>query len=189
MEQQTELQLLPQNCPDWDGWSSSDFNSKYFRTLFNHSKKLQIDCLGPDIYLYQLPTKYFLADIKNNHLLYVVELKNDVYKKQSTIQQIRVWADLNSTFTKNLSEKIFWQFVAPRADLIISDSHQTKAGKAFWQRRIAEAFRDGYPVYLIDMNASTQVRYIDHTSFIADVDGYYGNLPKFEAKRVAIGKP
>jgi hypothetical protein len=135
-----------------------------------------------------LPTKYFLADIKNKHLLYVVELKKDVYKGQSTIQQIKVWADLNSIFTKNLSEKIFWEFIAPKADLIISDSEQTKAGKAFWQRRIAEAFRDGYPVYLIDMNASSQVEYKDHTSFIADVDGYYGNLPKFEPKRIAIGK-
>jgi hypothetical protein len=172
------VEFCPQNLASFDGWDDRGANARTYRDLAQDSRKRLIRAVADQVNLYSLPTKYFVLDERNSKLLYLAEVKREVFRGESTIRQLQVWRD-SAPVTKGISEEVFFSHLAPSADLVISDDQQSPAGKRFWQLRVAEAYAQGLPVFLIDLTAGTKT----HVATADDLNALAPN-----SKRLAIGK-
>lgn len=180
--------IMPRNAPaDWMPWTADHDNLQKYRSLNDDSRKKLLEQITPGVALYSLPTRYFILDTENQKLLYLVELKLSHINGMSTISQMKVWRDYSASETKGIAERVFFDYIAPRADLVVTDGEQTPDGKRFWMLRIAEAYRRGLPVYLFDYNDKRIVQAMTFQEFHAMVPAFYGSSQKYSSKRIAIG--
>ncbi|MFP3850499.1 hypothetical protein [Pseudomonas sp. W5-01] len=63
----------------------------------------------------------------------------------------------HSAVMKDVAQKVFFNYILSRYDVILSDNHQTGEGKFFWQRQMSYALALGLYVYYYQvMSASLQ---------------------------------
>lgn len=69
-----------------------------------------------------------------------------------------VWRSTDSRHSlvlRDVAQKVFFNYILNRYDVILSDNHQTGEGKFFWQRQMSTALALGLHVYYYQMlNAS-----------------------------------
>lgn len=60
-------------------------------------------------------------------------------------------------YAAGIGKKIFWDYLFPKHNCVVSDSQQTTDGRSFWLYRISEAFDKGFTVKLVNTNDKTFV--------------------------------
>jgi hypothetical protein len=133
--------------------------------------------------LYSLPDKIVALNEESEKVIYLVQFITKMVFGKRAITQVKVWRDKTETITKGLAEQIFFEFLLPQADCIVSDGQQTDYGRSFWELRIYDAFSRGLPVYLIDQNKRTKQRLQTPDEFLEMADQWWGDDPKFQAKK------
>lgn len=86
-------------------------------------------------------------------LLYMVRWKEIFHKfvGHKAITQVAVWRDKLSAFTSAIAPKIFWEYLLPQHEVLMTDALQTPDGRTFWMRRVAEAFDHHLRVYYLNL--------------------------------------
>jgi len=182
-----KIQILstPQNV-EWTAYKPKEMNLKMYADMVKDKRKKIIEELGEEIYLYSLPDKYVVLDLKNQKIVYLVQyVKKKIFGKTG-ITQIQVWRDRTVAATKGIAEKIFFNTLFPQADCIVTDKQQTSYGRAFWETRIYEAFGKNLPIYLLDQNAKTQTLLETSYDFDDLADTWWGEDSKYQGRKIAI---
>jgi len=74
----------------------------------------------------------------------------DVPNIGRAVCQTSLWRDIDNFSTLSIPSWVFFNKLIPDYGMILSDKSQSRDGKAFWIRRIGEAFRKGLYVYIVD---------------------------------------
>lgn len=83
---------------------------------------------------------------------YVVQYERENFKWLApTVTQCLLWRATASLYTKNLTQRMFFDYLLPRYGAIISDTQQTKDGYRFWGDRMSDAVSLGHFVGIADM--------------------------------------
>jgi len=180
-----KVTAAPQNV-DWVGYKPKQMNIEMYRKLASDKRKKHLDSLTKDIHLYAFPDKFAVLDEKKHEVLYLVQFKIAVFFGRKSISQIQVWRNMGNPLTEGLAKKIFFDFLFPKAECVVTDKQQTSYGRTFWELRIADAIARNLPVYLCDQNTRTKKRLNSYDDFTDLADGWWGDDPKFQAKKIAI---
>ena len=175
----------PQNV-EWTGYKSQEMNDKMYDRMAGDKRKVLIETLAPATFLYRLPDKLVVLDESNRRLLYLVQFGFSLVFSKKGVTQTKVWRDKSSPLTKGLAERIFFHYLFPMADCIVTDKQQTSYGRAFWELRIYEAFAKSLPVYLLDHNPGTKQLLASSLEFDQLLDTWWGDEPKFQRRTIAI---
>lgn len=175
----------PQNV-SWEGYKPKQMNAAMYVKLMSDKRKKLLTQLADNTDLYSLPDKIVALNEKSQKVIYLVQFVKKMVFGKRAITQVKVWRDKTETITKGLAERIFFEFLLPQADCIVSDSQQTDYGRSFWELRIFDAFSRGLSVYLIDQNKRTKQRMQSPDEFLELADQWWGDDPKFQAKKIAI---
>lgn len=81
---------------------------------------------------------------------------------------------------------MFDDYIHPKYDTVISDSLQTKMGKAMWAKLAYHAFDKNQYVYGYDGNTGKLIRFTNSSDFSQKVRTYYGNEKKYFNLRLVI---
>lgn len=183
----TKIQILsaPQNV-DWVGYKPKDMNIKMYAGLASDKRKKEIEKLGDEVYLYSLPDKYVALDLANQKIVYLVQYTKKKIFGKNGITQVQVWRDRTVSITEGLAKKIFFGYLFPQADCIVTDRQQTQYGRAFWESRIYESFGKGLPIYLLDQNAKAQTYLASSYDFDDLANTWWGDVPKYQGRKIAI---
>jgi hypothetical protein len=180
-----QIAAEPQNVV-WTGYKPKEMNEKMYGILFKDKRNKIIETLADDIHLYSYPDKYAVLDLKNSRVVYLVQyVKKRLFGKMG-ITQVQVWRNKLVGLTKGLAERLFFTYLLPMADCVVTDRHQTIYGRSFWELRIVEAFERGLPVYLLDQNEHTQALLASVEDFDRLADTWWGDDPKFQGRKIAI---
>jgi len=182
-----KIQILasPQNV-EWTGYKPKEMNLKMYADMAKDKRKKILEEWNEEVFLYSLPDKYVVLDLKNQKIVYLVQyVKKKIFGK-SGITQVQVWRDRTVVTTKGLAERIFFNYLFPQADCIVTDKQQTSYGRAFWESRIYEAFGKNLPVYLLDQNAKTQTYLESSYEFDDLANTWWGDDPKYQGRKIAI---
>ena len=74
----------------------------------------------------------------------------DVPTIGKAVCQTSLWRNKQYSSTTSIPSWVFYNQLMPKYGRILSDKSQSKDGREFWVRRIAEAFMQGYFVYVVD---------------------------------------
>ena len=175
----------PQNV-EWPGYKPKEMNLKMYTNIAKDKRKKVIEKLDDGVYLYSLPDKYVAIDLKNQKIVYLVQyIKKKIFGKVG-ITQIQVWRDRTVEVTEGLAKKIFFNYLFPQADCIVTDKQQTQYGRAFWESRIYESFGKKLPVYLLDQNEKTQTLLPSSYDFDDLANTWWGDDPKYQGRKIAV---
>jgi len=101
---------------------------------------------------------YYIMNKTETLVIYVVRCELvDVPKVGKTVCQTSLWRDTDYYSTVSVPSWVFYNKLMPKYGLILSDKSQSKDGRAFWVRRIAEAFRLHYYVYVVDTRKDLKI--------------------------------
>lgn len=175
----------PQNV-DWMGYKPKRMNESMYFKLSKDKRKKPLEEIESGVTLYSLPDKYAVLDEKHQRILYLIQFKVARVFGKKGITQVQVWRDKTASSTEGLAKKIFFNYLFPTADCIVTDRQQTSYGRAFWELRIYEAFGKGLPVYLLDQNQTTKKRLSSVEEFDDLADSWWGDHPKFQGRKIAI---
>ena len=110
----------------------------------------------------------YLNGVKTPAVLEVAQYRNSAYPESTGI-----------------SDHVFWTYMWPKHNLLMSDGKHTKAGKLFWGRQIVKAIDSGISVYLYDQINKTCVPITKTTLHTLPI---WGPAQKFYTKRILISK-
>ena len=99
--------------------------------------------------------------------------------------QVEVWRRLMSPKTGIVSF-MFDNYILPKYDTVISDSSQTKMGKAMWAKLAYHAFDNNQYVYGYDGNTGKLIRFTNSSDFSQKVRNYYGTEKKYTQLSLVI---
>jgi hypothetical protein len=104
------------------------------------------------------------------------------------VSQAMVWLDKSYAPARGLPKKIFFDQLVKKYDTILTDSIQTWNGRAFWMRRLQEAFQKGFNVYYVNLDNDS----IEKLEEFADIPRFDAKYHIWDAhsfhKRLAISK-
>jgi hypothetical protein len=180
-----EILSAPQNV-EWVGYKPKDMNLKMYADMAKDKRKKEVEKLGDEIYLYSLPDKYVALDLKNQRIVYLVQFTKKKVFGKTGITQVQVWRDRTVGVTEGLAKKLFFDYLFPQADCIVTDKQQTQYGRAFCESRIYEAFGKGLPIYLLDQNAKTQTLLETSYDFDDLSDTWWGDDPRYQGRKIAV---
>ncbi len=182
-----EVRLQLGEEPDW-GLNDDSVNLKRSNSVLKSSKKQAVESIG-DSTLYELPNGYTLIHNDTKKIVYDMRFEYNYYKflNQKMVSQVRVWRDIGSPDSKNVAEKIFFEYLLPAHKVVATDTEQTSYGKRFWDLRIAEAFYKGYKVYYIDvMEPRKLISIKDHVDFKQNYKSAWGFGQKYQTRKIVI---
>lgn len=180
-----KLLASPQNI-EWTGYKPKEMNLTMYSRFANDERKKTVKKLGDDVYLYSLPDKYVALDLKKHRVIYLVQYVKKRMFGKSSITQVQVWRDRTVGITEGLAKKIFFDYLFPMTDCLVTDRQQTSYGRAFWESRIYEAFGKQLPVYLLDQNTRTKTLLKDSYAFDDLANTWWGDDPKYQGRKIAI---
>lgn len=171
---------------EWIGYKPKEMNLKMYADLAKDKGKKEVEKLGDEIYLYSLPDKYVALDLKNQKVVYLVQYTKKKIFGKNGITQVQVWRDRTVIATIGIAAKLFFAYLFPQADCIVTDKQQTQYGRAFWGSRIYESFGKELPIYLLDQNTKTQTLLETSYDFDDLADTWHGDDPKYQGRKIAI---
>lgn len=180
-----KINAAPQNV-EWVGFHPKRLNLEMYAKLAQDKRKKLIDVLAPDVNLYAFPDKFAALNEDEKNILYLVQFKIANFFGHKSVSQIQVWRNKGVPLTEGIAKKIFFDFLFPLADCVVTDRQQTIYGRAFWELRIAEALAKNFPVYLCDQNTGEKKRVADYDEFLELGDSWWGDEHKYQAKKIAI---
>ena len=118
--------------------------------------------------------------------MYLVQYTKKKIFGKNGITQVQVWRDRTVIATIGIAAKLFFAYLFPQADCIVTDKQQTQYGRAFWGSRIYESFGKELPIYLLDQNTKTQTLLETSYDFDDLADTWHGDDPKYQGRKIAI---
>jgi hypothetical protein len=111
------------------------------------------------------------SDKNNPRIAYAVNIKiSEEIIGRKNCTQILVWASPNNEdLLIGLPRKIF-NHLLKKYTIMVTDQEQTPDGKRFWERRIAQAFKDKHFVYFLDKTSNNPQLHL-----IKDEDDFFEN--------------
>lgn len=123
---------------------------------------------------------------------YVVQYatKNWPFLTSRTVTQVIIWRDPSSLYARNLTRRMFFDYLLTRYGAIMSDLEQTPQGNDFWRARMADAAGMGFHVGIVKLNQK-DVSWFDpaagqSTGQWLRAQNTYGTQKHFEAIRYLI---
>ena len=157
-------------------------------SVLKDSRKQAVESIG-DYTLYELPSGYSLIHNDTKRVIYDMRFEYNYYKflNQKIVSQVRVWRDRKTSASKNIAEKIFFEYLLPVHKVVATDKEQSLYGKSFWELRISEAFEKGYNVYYIDvMKPRKLIRIESDNDFEANYKSAWGFGEKYQTRKIVI---
>ena len=119
-----------------------------------------IEIFSKDTKLCHINGCYFLAT--NNTIGYLVkyskvDMPGNLIPASATRQVLIKRFPDASPYAAGIGAKVFWNYLFPKYNCLVSDSQQTQDGKRIWEYRIAEALDKNLTVRLINTNDKTFV--------------------------------
>jgi len=182
----TEVTSEPQNV-DWKPFRTEEEKAAAYQKYSGDKRKKLVKQIADGLGLWSLPDKFLVLDDSKKKLAYLVQFKLDRFFGKRGVTQIKLWRDLTYSQLNELPHELFFQYLMPMADCIVTDRQQTEAGQSFWKKRIGEAFAKGLHVYALDLNTKKAPE-LSIEEFRATQDNYWGDQPKYQALRLAISK-
>ena len=125
-------------------------NKRQYRTLSKKNPE-KIAEVYDGAYLYKMGRKYFvLDDIQKKVTYYMRWEERNIFGHRAAYQVI-VWRDQATTDVRGLAAEVFYDLLFEEHELIVTDRLQSPFGKRFWIDIVAAAFKEGYPVYMVDL--------------------------------------
>ena len=104
------------------------------------------------------------------------------------VNQAMVWLDKTYSPAKGLPKRVFFDQLVKKYDTVLTDSIQTWNGRAFWMRRLQEAFQKGFNVYFVDLERNKVEKLEDFADISKFNEKYHIWEPHGFHKRLAITK-
>lgn len=168
-------------------------NIQYARELLSHKRLQLLEELSPGVNLYELPERYIVADVTNPtvpKLIYFVQytIKNLGFIGKRSICQILVWKDqAGYDELTGLPKRIFFDYLLPKADCIVTDYQQTSYGRTFWSNRIGNALKSGKYVYYVNFQPDRVIQQIHSIEELRKLTPtIYGNHQKYKQRRIVV---
>ena len=188
--------FYPKYC-NWDGCVLPVDNRIAYNEANNNSAKQQLEEIAPGVILYEYPGKrIFALDHNTESLIFdvlyeikTISLKNNEGSpavQKTAIRQLQLYKEAGAEHTETLPSRIFWDYIAKKADVVVTSDEQTVDGKRFWAAQIGKAFRKKLRVSHWDENRKVITPIPTEYDFKNVVSSYYGDLPRYKASRVII---
>lgn len=138
---------------------------------------------------------YFAGYDKGEKLIYYVLKYRQAFKTLTgqVFMEVLHWrlAAGSKYSTKDLTQRMYFKIVLPRAGAILSDGKHTYASRRFWEGLLSTAFFEGLPIGVVDFNKRTIIRPEEGESVKQFIDTYvdstYGKKHKHRAMKLLIG--
>lgn len=186
---------MPQIIPPLDGHDTESIR-KFCLKNYRDKVAKSVELLSNTATLYHIGN--------NDSGIYFSELNGDIgyYAKYSNVQmhtklvkheygirQVLINSYPNMGPAKiGVGKHIFWNYLYPIYNTLISDSQQTENGRSFWEYRIVEALERNIPVCMVNTNDLTRVE----ISSIDDIphlqQSIWGTQNWFQRVVLIIGK-
>lgn len=146
-------------------------NTKQYRTVVQSKNKVSLGTFGDEVELWKIEsgkqTEIFGLVPAEEYVGYYVcwERQDADFIDVDWATQVLVWAGILPS-TRGLPDKIFFEYVLQETGAVVSDSEQSDRGEHFWQRMIAQAFRTGLKVYLVDFGQKKTIRIKTHRDYV-----------------------
>lgn len=72
--------------------------------------------------------------------------------------QVIVWRHEDTSEARGIAQDVFWDILFADHDVVCTDRQQSSLGRRFWKYQLDTAFKEGYPVYLLDLMENTKTR-------------------------------
>jgi hypothetical protein len=161
-------------------------NNHMFLPLAMDSSKTIIEQLYPQVYLYAYPGKFAVLDLDQKSVWYVLTFEQKNILSESCISGIFVWRNKSVTRTDGLAKRIFFKNLLPIADYAVTQEQPSGYGKAFWELRIAEAFGQGLPVYLWNLEDTSKRQIEAYDEFLDLGNAWWSKAPHQSHLKIAI---
>ena len=165
-----------------------DFNNAQALKMLRNRNKQAIKQYG-DYTLWEFPQSYALIRNDVSEIGYIVKFKYKYFNRlqRKCVSQVMVWRDIGVAEQMGMAREIFFNYLLPTTQTIISDSMQTPEGKAFWWRRIHEAFSNGMYVYYINLTQPSTFIKVSNAQELRAIDSAsWGDHQRYQSSRVII---
>lgn len=129
--------------------------------------------------IYKIDNKWEL-DYYLNYILFK-------WNNLNCLTQTKVW----SGGLYKVTSKVFFDYLLPQCDAVMSDSWQSIHGGRMWENNlIPSAIRQGYYVYFIDLESNNikQLEKLQDIRLIIKKESPWGDDPEFEKRRFLVSK-
>jgi hypothetical protein len=193
-----DLYETPRTIADLDDPSELDLMDKvknkayyneYSGPKYQHKKKL-FD-LTEYAAVFQYKTEFFCLDTNRKRVTYYMHYKvNNNKILGQYVWQSLVWTldIVHGEYLVGVASKIFFDYLLPKFEVIVTDSEQTWKGQRFWKISIGTAINKGLNVYFYDF-ANHNIQQLTDTDELDDYQAKYdiwGIKPAHEMKRMVI---
>ena len=164
-----------------------DVNKELLNKLKTDSRLKQIDTSFGGLPVYKVGNTIFVE--QDGRILYYVNWRDSHYRMLHGSVQVAVWKRVGTTeLVRGLPAKIFFDYLYPRYNAIITDEAQSLKGENFWQDRMVEALRKGLRVLYLNLRDQTYAEMRDYSDIRSYVDIAYGESRAYKIHRFAIVK-
>jgi hypothetical protein len=155
--------------------------------LLASPKRKQVD-KNKELYYSELSNKPYFFCFTGSDIYYIVRLKLVTCLGLSFWCQTSVWRDKNFFIYANIAHDVYWGYVFKKWNRVLSDRVHTPDGKNFWARRVEEAFKKKYKVYLIDTEKDSGTELKNYEHFLYHRPEIWGSSPDYQNIRLGITK-
>lgn len=106
---------------------------------------------------------------------FAVEIEHDHFPNLPTACEVSVWRNTAIFGFKYLTKFVFWKYVYPIHNAVITDGTHFPPMISFYEKRIDEAYKKGLNVYFVDLKKKQPIQYlIPREDFPKYVDQIWG---------------
>ena len=168
----------------------ADMNTELYTQYKMNSRKTLLYSLSDTSNVYTTANSVFCLDDDFEHVSYEMEFKTKSHAVIGDfVWQASVWREGIGS-PKTLPAQVFFDYLLPKYETIITDSKQSWDGRRFWIDRIRDAFSMGLNVYFFDFSNSNLVKMDSEQDWNAfhkkNQKLIWGAAPVFQMKRMVI---
>lgn len=171
--------------------NNPESNHELYLQYLRMPNKDELFSLSDDSKVYIHSKEIYCLDSSIEKITYSMEFKTASNPLLGTfVWQASVWHSKIDPVTTGLPEKVFFEYLIPTYETVLTDSRQSWDGKRFWMSVIPKAFEKGLNVYYFDFSTNQLTKIIDFThwkSFYNQVGSKIWTTAKIgEMKRMVI---
>lgn len=179
--------------------NSDEVNAAILFCIIHLADAKKLESVTKNITLYELTQPgggyFFLYDSARTDILYFARYKKVDFSTKVLpmvgVRQVLLWKNrtIASAATAGFAKKVFWEYLFPKFNVLVSDTQQTEDGRNFWSAAVQVALDEkNLRVRLIDTNDNTFEDFTDKRAFIEAEARIWGKKRWFQRKIVAIFK-
>jgi len=162
----------------------------FYLKFINNKNNILIEEVYDGGFLYKNKNKYFILDKNIERLTYYMSYSERKVRGKFSIYQNLVWRDTDVIGTKDVPINIFFKYLFPIHNLVVTDRQQTESGSRFWLNVLGIAKSKGFHIYYTDLNLKDDPFKEIHSSqdLIRDADTIWGSHERHQARLLVLSK-